>query len=486
MKRVSYKDRVRREWKEEEMNFFFKPEILELMRNKTACSRFSVTPLPGIQAHPVSLKIPDADMTVDFEKLRKRLYPFSTLEKPYGCWTPSVGKIISLFVFFKQIIIPINPYLNMDSLGLSISEIIVLYKKGFVIPVIENSNSIELYPDIFTPLFELKGKYHVPSSGRVIDMLLDQERIPYIYTQAIQGKMHEKLNKKFGVSNEGELNKNLKQIESEFSPRFRAEVRKIYNTKKPQLLVKYLVSDFIYSVYALTGTGLAETILEELDSNLGNLEVLSPQVKGLYILYCEPFMRAIGGYVNYDYETVNSLKTVDTSQTFKSSKHIIIPRDFIVEFTDSFSCDVPLEVKNPLRFIYKIRKEQSVEENFKFLRAINDDFNKGKFRDVLGRIKGMKEVMYEMNAKIGEIERSSKRVKNIIKVGSVLIPSASLPLGIQVLSRGDLASIFTWVGICATNILMGKYDEELSKLFIGLRFKKTGTPFLLWQHKEKR
>ena len=96
----------------------------------------------------------------------RKLYPNFKFEEPYGYWIPMVGKVTILFPFFKQIIMPITPYLNKEEVGLSINQIIELYKNGFMLPLI--SYDPKFYSNKFIPLFQLKGKYHVPSTDRFI------------------------------------------------------------------------------------------------------------------------------------------------------------------------------------------------------------------------------------------------------------------------------------------------------------------------------
>jgi len=417
-----------------------------------------------------------------FESFLKTVFPEFDFKEPLGVWDPSIGNLTSLLPFYRQIIVPLGISAKAEKLlGLSLPQLIELYKHGFVLPILlELPSPSSAVFNLYKPLLELRAHYHIPSRLRSVAVYT------WLFSRNLDESMKKarvQITKRYGPS---------KEIESKVrqSP-YRGCAKKLSGFPKTRL-DRCIISEFEATVALVKFIGF-DKIIESV-FKIEDIVVSYILLDAFISFFIEPLWVSFGGNMNYGYKRYRYflilgelLTTALIESCLSEEKSIILPQNFLIELKDRILYNAPWRINDPVGFAYKLREYDCVEEHFQILKQFNDDFIKGKFTDAFGTIKKEKEVMNEVNARVKEIERSSKQIKNIIKIGSVLIPSSiSLPLGIQTLTQGDIASFFTWVGICAANVLMGKYDEELSRLLAGLKFKRIGTPYLLWQHEKKR
>lgn len=417
--------------------------------------------------------------------LIKNLYPEFKFESPYGTWLrdwrerPEEGiRVVDLFPFYRKIIVGIPPNPENESRGgLSIPQIIELYKNGFIFPIFTDL-PVFYTSDIFKPLFEMKGQYHIPCN-RIWLFLMGISSLGTIEAE-------NEILEKYGQPNQ--INNKLKKYFSSFPGAKESNCRDMYRT--------FILNTCDLEI--LGGGSLVKRIFARVD-DVGAAHFFTSIFRELmYPLMCLP-----GGYMNYNQKMINFYSRTAqlyeqfygqlyeendqaTQEDIFDEKAIILPQDFLVELKERILYNAPRRVDDPLQFAYNLREYDCVEEHFRILKKLNDDFNEGKFRDALCITKNIREqVMPELNARIGEIQKGYKRIEYGITIGGTLLASLpALPL-LQALTQGEIESNFVWAGSVGLHVLRAKYNERLSKFFTGLRFGRNILPYLIWRHEKE-
>jgi len=453
------------------------------------------------------------------EDLAKRLYPEFKYESPCGMWLSDWEgiQVTDLFLFYRKIIveIPPNPEKRFRG-GLSVPQIIELYKNGFILPIF-SSFPDSYTSDIFKPLFQMKGQYHIPCNRIWLFLMIGYsfEKNETNLVELLRRRIENEVLEKYGQPNQ--ISNQLKKYFSPFRRIKESDYRKIYQR-------------FLESIRDLKVFGedwFVKGIFAKLDEVAEACIVITLYRNLIYPYICGP-----GGYVNYgqkimsfcrdvvqlygqndykpnDYKKIfqlflasirgdlkvfdkdwfgkgTSAKVDEVAEACSDEKAIILPQDFMIELKERILYNAPRKVDDPLKFAYNLREYDCVEEHFRILKKLNDDFNEGKFRDVLGRIKNIREqVMPELNVKIGEIQKGYKRIKYGVTIGGTILASLPALPALQALTQGEIASNFGWVGSVGLNMLRGIYDERLSRFLTGLKFRRNTVPYLIWKH-EKR
>ena len=256
--------------------------------------------------------------------------------------------------------------------------------------------------------------------------------------------------------------------------------------------------DNIFDLKIFGGGSLVKRIFARIDEVELTLIIITIFRNLMYPVIC-----GLGGYINYNQEIISFYTSMvqlygqlygqfyeqndqANQEDISDEKATILPKDFLVELKRRILYNAPWKVDDPLQFAYNLREYDCVEEHFRIIKKLNDDFNEGKFRDVFSGAKNIKEqVMPELNARIREIQKGYKRIKYEVIIGSTILASLPAFPALQALSQGEITSNFGWVGAVALNILKGKYDEKLSRFLTGLKFGRNTAPYLIWEH-EKR
>jgi len=437
------------------------------------------------------------------------IFPNFPLKQPLGTWTPYIGGITTLARFYQKIIIPIKPERKMiNRLGISILDLVKLFKDGFVLPLILESPDCYT-PDELKPLFELRDKFHVPSLTR--------------YWAAYWAACL------FRQDKQEENGRNIGEDELKISVDLSGKERSPYNfTFKERNTVTFFLPpgsdgeiDGIYTrrLYDMVELALGKSALGEFQSRIGildffgfkevvrfiseilprkilpepvsifdnkkNIESICRMAADFSSLLCEPLYLSFGGYMNYSYDYIQKLKGRTGYDHFSGDKAIILPSDFLSEFTQSYFIHEPVEINNPVVFFRQVHRLNCLERHFKIIKAINEELDQGNFRTACDKVKEAKEIIEELDAKVCEISRSYKLTTNIIRIGSIFLAAPTIQSASQALSQSDITSMFYWVGDASSKILMNVYSEEISQFLTGLQYGRTSSSYLLWQHKKR-
>lgn len=423
---------------------------------------------------------------LSFEDYRKHLYPEFKFESPYGMWLydwrmkPEESiRVVDLFPFYRKIIIeiPPNPE-NKFRGGLSVPQIIELYKNGFIFPIFTAPPKFYT-SDIFKPLFKMKDQYHIPCNRTYASLAYFGRKE---FNKQL-GKIKNKVLEKYGQHNQ--INNQIKESLSFFLER----------GEKSNYGDMY--EEFLHNTCELKtfgGGGLVKSIFARVD-DVGVAYIIITLFRDL--IY--PHICGIGGYMNYNQRVISFYRRIAqlyeqfyemNDQTIQKyipyEKNIILPQDFLVELKKRILYNAPQRVDDPLQFAYNLREYDCVEEHFRILEKIDDDLNKGNFKDVLGGTKNIREqVMPELNARIREIQKGYKQIKYGVTIGGTILASLPALPSLQVLTQGGIASNFLWVGSIVLHVLRGKYNEKLNRFFTGLRFRRNILPYLIWEHEKE-
>lgn len=163
----------------------------------------------------------------------------------------------------------------------------------------------------------------------------------------------------------------------------------------------------------------------------------------------------------------------------------IFSDDLLVLLNNSFFYEPPEAYKDPVEYVYAIDKSDNVKENLLISKQLHKYLAKGDFKKVHNILsdKDYRIITKELNKEINSLEKAAKRNQILIEFGATVIGAVTgVALG-NVLTKGDLSLVFSYLGTHAASALTKDHSASLSQKVTIPLFRRNNPAYLIWKRR---
>jgi len=330
----------------------------------------------------------------DFENGRldpKKFYPEFKFKEPYGLELEN-EPIYALSPFYEQVIVHVGPFPKNEFkklYGISIEDLIELYKEDKVLPIL--SRSYVEYPSDYDELFRkaLKREGHIPSDLRISSFLEEIRHEIDIFDEA-----YRILKEKF---------KGLK---------FDKDIVNVFkDSPNPKDKIINSITSSLFQLKAFGYDELYNRILEMKDQNDAYWHSF-----WYYSFLTRPITVGLGGYNNYWEEEIQFARKLKLEE-------LIAPQFLLYKFPKNIEI-YATSVSDPVKYWNKVEKIKDRDDVLNTLKEIPKCIENGN-------IEMANEIIVDRSKEITDVSKEAAsigyklRIKTWIDFGfSILTPSA--------------------------------------------------------------